>query len=264
MSASSSPSLSPEIKHVGDSAESTLQEGFFSPLIQSHTNLMNPICVDSLSCSISRLCFIATPPSIPLNCSNAHCCHCCGQFLQHHTSTALQDVKAQLISVAQMPPQQLGKPEVMENILNQLKDHLCDLMMDQHCVLSILAIFQASTVHHITRILDLVIQNQHKLKEVCMHNHGYLCSIDSSTVTISYYINSNLNVLNLNSYYRSLVIQKLLEHLKTPEQISAAVFAVKKITVRLTKSINGGHVLHHCFKLFSPALTTVNHLHASS
>ncbi|XP_027907785.1 pumilio homolog 12-like [Vigna unguiculata] len=187
---------------------------------------MNPISVDSLSCYISRLCFIATPPSIPLNCSNAHCCHCCGQFLQHHTSTALQDVKAQLISVAQMPPQQLGKPEVMENILNQLKDHLCDLMMDQHCVLSILAIFQASTVHHITRILDLVIQNQHKLKEVCMHNHG------------------------------SLVIQKLLEHLKTPEQISAAVFAVKKITVRLTKSINGGHVLHHCFKLFSPALTT--------
>lgn len=209
VSASSSPYPSPpppppEIKHVVDSAESTPKEGFFSSLIQSHTNFdslwKNSISVDALSCSMARLCFTATPPSIPPNCSTALCCHCSAQFLQHHTSSTLQDVKAQFISVAQMPRQQLGKPEVMEKIFSQLKDHICDLMMDQHCDLSILVIFQASTVHQMTRILHLVIQNQHKLKEVCMHNHGYLCSIDYAFVSISYYINSNFNVLNLNSY----------------------------------------------------------------
>ncbi|KOM26635.1 hypothetical protein LR48_Vigan303s005700 [Vigna angularis] len=232
VSASSSPypSPPPEIKHVVDSAESTPKEGFFSPLIQSHTNLdslwKNSISVDALSCSMARLCFTATPPLISPNCSTALCCHCSAQFLQHHTSSALQDVKAQFISVTQMPRQQLGKPEVMEKIFSQLKDHFCDLMMDQHCDLSILAILQASSVHHITRILHLVIQNQHKLKEVCMHNHG------------------------------SLVFQKLLEHLKTPDQMSAVIFAVKRICVRLSKNINGGHVINHCLKLFSPALTT--------
>ncbi|XP_047177825.1 pumilio homolog 12-like [Vigna umbellata] len=232
VSASSSPypSPPPEIKHVVDSAESTPKEGFFSPLIQSHTNLdslwKNSISVDALSCSMARLCFTATPPLISPNCSTALCCHCSAQFLQHHTSSALQDVKAQFISVTQMPRQQLGKPDVMEKIFSQLKDHFCDLMMDQHCDLSILAILQASSVHHITRILHLVIQNQHKLKELCMHNHG------------------------------SLVFQKLLEHLKTPDQISAVIFAVKRICVRLSKNINGGHVINHCLKLFSPALTT--------
>ena len=163
----SSSSPSPEIKDGVESAESTPQEGFFSPLIQSHTPWMNPICVDALSCSMATLCFTATP-------ALCFCCHCCGRFLHHHhTSTSLQHAKAQLISVAQMPRQQLGDPEVMEMILGQLKDHFCDLMMDQHCVFSILAIFQASSVRHITRILHLLIQNHHKLKEVCMHNHGY-------------------------------------------------------------------------------------------
>ncbi|ESW29216.1 hypothetical protein PHAVU_002G052900, partial [Phaseolus vulgaris] len=215
----SSSSPSPEIKDGVESAESTPQEGFFSPLIQSHTPWMNPICVDALSCSMATLCFTATP-------ALCFCCHCCGRFLHHHhTSTSLQHAKAQLISVAQMPRQQLGDPEVMEMILGQLKDHFCDLMMDQHCVFSILAIFQASSVRHITRILHLLIQNHHKLKEVCMHNHG------------------------------SVVIQKLLEHLKSPEQICGAIFAVKRISVRLCKSVNGGHVINHCFKLFSPALT---------
>jgi len=253
---------------VSSSSSPSPQEGFFSPLIQNHTNLnslsMNPICVDELSSSMVRLCFTATPPLIPPNYSTALCGHCYGRSLHQHTFTSLQDVKAQLISMAQMPRQNLGKPEVMEIILSQLDNHLCDLMMDPHCLLPILAVFRASTVHHITRILHLVIQNQYKLKEVCMHNQGYLYRLMLPLqFLVTLILASMFWIWNL-AHCRSVIILKLLEHLKTPEQISAAVFAVKRICVRLSKNIHGGHIIHHCFRLFSPALTRVNHLHASS
>ncbi|CAJ1924500.1 unnamed protein product [Sphenostylis stenocarpa] len=217
----SSPSPSQKIKHALASAESTREEGFFSPL--------NPICADALACSMARLCLTTAHPLIPPNSSTRLCCHCCGQFLHRHTSTSLQDAKEKLISAAKIPSQLLREPDLMEIILWQLKDHLCDLMMDQHCMFSILTIFQASSTHHITQILDLAIQNEDKLKEVCMHTHG------------------------------SVVIQKLLEHLKTPVQICEAMFAMKRMSVRLSKNMNGGHVIYHCFNLFSPALTRVSH-----
>ncbi|XP_027361256.1 pumilio homolog 12-like [Abrus precatorius] len=149
------------------------------------------------------------------------------QFLQRRSFSSLEDVKGQMGSLAQVDQRGclLGKPAVIEMILWQVKDHFCDLMMDQHSSYLIQIVFEASSVEQKTRILSLVIRNEHKLKEVCMHNHG------------------------------TRSIQKFLEHLKTPEQISTAVFALKRITVRLSKSINGGYVIQQCLKLFSPALT---------
>lgn len=188
-----SPSL--EIKHGDSTHPQNQEEGSFSSLI--HSNLdsqwLNPICVDAVACSMERLCLSApninqfrafTNPipangqfsgnsallSIP-NCSTHHMNG--GQFLEHHNLSLLEDVKARLVSMAQERHQNLGKPEVIEMILWQVKDCLCDLMMDQHCTYLIQSVFEASSVDHITRILVLVVGNEHKLMEVCSHNYGY-------------------------------------------------------------------------------------------
>lgn len=46
-------------------------------------------------------------------------------------------------------------------------------------------------------------------------------------------------------------MQKLLEHLTTPEQRSLVISVLRRITVALTKSMNGHHVIQHCLKFFS-------------
>lgn len=46
-------------------------------------------------------------------------------------------------------------------------------------------------------------------------------------------------------------MQKLLEHLKTPEQISLAIAALRKVTLALAQSQNGQFVIKKCLKLFS-------------
>ncbi|KAL2490830.1 Pumilio11 [Abeliophyllum distichum] len=46
-------------------------------------------------------------------------------------------------------------------------------------------------------------------------------------------------------------MQKLLEHLTSPEQKSIAISGISRITVPLTKSLSGHHVIQHCLKFFS-------------
>ena len=46
-------------------------------------------------------------------------------------------------------------------------------------------------------------------------------------------------------------MQKLLEHLTTPEQVSIAMSALSPITVALTMDASGHHVIEHCLRLFS-------------
>ncbi|KAL2349556.1 hypothetical protein Fmac_003556 [Flemingia macrophylla] len=116
-------------------------------------------------------------------------------------------------------------------VLWQDKDHLCDLMMDQYFNSLIQSVFEVSSVDHITIFLGLIIQNDHKLMEVCMHNHG------------------------------TRAIQKLLGNLKTQEQIRAVIFAVKRITVKLSKNINGeGDAMTQLIeKIVSHALVFTEH-----
>ncbi|KAK7405831.1 hypothetical protein VNO78_07441 [Psophocarpus tetragonolobus] len=248
----STASLSQEIKYV-DSTMYTPpqnhQEGFPSPLIRNLNNFdsqwLNSISVDAIACSVGRLCLcglasISVDPTSTIgqlndnntllcvpNFSTRHrvCCQYCGQLVQRYNLTSLEDVKVGLASLAQAPHQHLGKPKVIEMILCHVKDHLCDLMMDQYYNYLILSIFEASNEKQITKILDLVIKKDHKFKELCMHDH------------------------------RTQIIKKLFEYLNMPGQVSTAIFAMKRNTVRLSKNINGGYVIQHCLKLFSPMHT---------
>ncbi|XP_061362222.1 pumilio homolog 12-like [Gastrolobium bilobum] len=50
---------------------------------------------------------------------------------------------------------------------------------------------------------------------------------------------------------------KILVNVKTPEKIYAFVLALKRITLTLMKTANGGYVIQHCVKLFPPAYQKV-------
>ncbi|XP_061354588.1 pumilio homolog 12-like [Gastrolobium bilobum] len=144
---------------------------------------------------------------------------------QRHSLSSLEDVRDQRGFHFLMNKFNEGNPQIIEMLLWEVKDHLYELMMDHQSNYIIQNIFEACTVDQMTRILAMVIRNEQRLKEVCIHSTG------------------------------TRAIQKLLQHLKTPEQISTAIFALKRITLKLTKSINGGFVIQECLKLFSPALT---------
>lgn len=46
-------------------------------------------------------------------------------------------------------------------------------------------------------------------------------------------------------------MQTMLQHLTTKEQRALVVSVLRRITVTLTKSVNGHHVIQHCVKFFS-------------
>lgn len=50
---------------------------------------------------------------------------------------------------------------------------------------------------------------------------------------------------------RTRAMQKLLENLTTQNQKSSVVSVLKHITLTLTKSMNGHHVIQQCLKLFT-------------
>lgn len=58
-------------------------------------------------------------------------------------------------------------------------------------------------------------------------------------------------LLLLLLFGRTRAMQKLLEHLKTGEQKSTAISCIARITVPLTKSLSGHHVIQHVLKFFS-------------
>ncbi|KAK7308093.1 hypothetical protein VNO77_41688 [Canavalia gladiata] len=196
------------------------------------SELGNPICggVEKLACSMGRLCFSTAPVMNhllldPFNSLGRGKFSGCDGGYVHQSFSSFQNVRGQLISLAQADQRLLGKTEVIQKILWQVKDHLCHLMMDHQCSYLIQTIIQFSTVNQATTILAFLLRNDHMLKQVCMHIHG------------------------------TRAFQTLLENLKTHEQISMAIFAIKRITVRLSKTINGGYVIQHCLKLFSPDIT---------
>lgn len=46
-------------------------------------------------------------------------------------------------------------------------------------------------------------------------------------------------------------MQKLVENLKTPHQMSSFASVLKHITLQLIKSVNGHHVIQNCLKFFT-------------
>ncbi|KAH7518065.1 hypothetical protein FEM48_Zijuj09G0131000 [Ziziphus jujuba var. spinosa] len=114
------------------------------------------------------------------------------------------------------------KPEEINMIFSEVKDNLHDLMVQQFGNYLIQKLIEVVNANQLSEILVSVISNEQRFKEVCIDEHG------------------------------TRVVQKLLGYLKVPEQQFLAMSAVSRITVALTKSSNGNHVIQKCFAELSP------------
>ncbi|KAL2512133.1 Pumilio12 [Abeliophyllum distichum] len=114
-----------------------------------------------------------------------------------------------------------GNPEEIQFIFSEVKDYVRELMVDQFGNYLMQKFFEICNEQQMNQILLLVISDERSLLAICLDMHG------------------------------TRAMQKLLEHLTTPEQRSLVISVFRRITVTLTKSINGHHVIQHCLKFFS-------------
>ncbi|KAK2974511.1 hypothetical protein RJ640_018676 [Escallonia rubra] len=120
-----------------------------------------------------------------------------------------------------------GKPEEIELIFSELKDHIGELMVDKFGNLLIQKFFELCNEEQMTQILISVTRDARILKNICHDTHG------------------------------TRAMQKLIEHLTTQNQRSLVAAVLSGITVDLTKSTQGHHVIEHCLKSFSDESTSV-------
>ncbi|KAK9077203.1 hypothetical protein SSX86_005539 [Deinandra increscens subsp. villosa] len=113
-----------------------------------------------------------------------------------------------------------GKPEDIEMIFDEVKDHIFELMTDASMNYLAQKLFKVCNERQMTHIVVSVISDDNNLTNICLNSHG------------------------------TRAMQKLIELLKTPEHRSLIVSALRKITLTLTKNTNGQHVIQNCLKSF--------------
>ncbi|CAL0300357.1 unnamed protein product [Lupinus luteus] len=115
-----------------------------------------------------------------------------------------------------------GSMEFIDMILSVVKDYMYELMRHQFGNYLIQKLFESRSVSDEKKDLIVlsIIHNVHMLRDVCMDNNG------------------------------TRVIQRMLENVKTLQQIDEVVNVMKHITVPLMKDENGGYVIQQCVKLF--------------
>ncbi|VFQ72072.1 unnamed protein product [Cuscuta campestris] len=114
-----------------------------------------------------------------------------------------------------------GRPEDVEMIFSEVKDHVCELMVDQSGNYLVQKLFQACNAQQMTQLLLEVVKDGCQLLAICLDMHG------------------------------TRAMQTMLRHLTTADQRGLVVGALRHVTVTLTKSVNGHHVIQHCIKFFS-------------
>ncbi|KDP44452.1 hypothetical protein JCGZ_16285 [Jatropha curcas] len=112
------------------------------------------------------------------------------------------------------------KAEQIEMIFLEVKDHLCDLIVDQFANYLIQKLFGICNEEQMGQLLLSLIRNEQKLLDICIHLYG------------------------------TRAVQKMIEHIRTPEQTSTLISSLKNITVSLSKHQNGHHVIQQCIKCF--------------
>ncbi|CAK9187082.1 unnamed protein product [Ilex paraguariensis] len=143
--------------------------------------------------------------------------------------TSLEDLKGRLFSVTKdqhgcrflQQKIEEGNPEEIEIIFSELKGHVCELMIHQFGNYLMQKFFEVCNKDQMTEALLSVINNDSILMDICLDAHG------------------------------TRAMQSLLKHLKTQEQRSLVIAVIRRITVPLTKSMNGHHVIDSCLGSFS-------------
>ncbi|KAL0558613.1 hypothetical protein IC582_003190 [Cucumis melo] len=116
-----------------------------------------------------------------------------------------------------------GTDEDIEKIFNEIIDHVVDLMVD------------AFGNYLVQKLLEVCNDNQ-RMQILCRitQNHGELVMISCDM-------------------HGTRAIQKVIETLKTQEQVHMIVSALKSGIVTLMKNINGNHVAQHCLDYLMPS-----------
>ncbi|CAN6872770.1 unnamed protein product [Brassica oleracea] len=118
-----------------------------------------------------------------------------------------------------------GSRDTVHKIFDELKTHVCELMVDPvgHQVFQ--KIIEKCTGEQTTQILDLVIQQPIQFVRICGDTHG------------------------------TRAIQDLMRSLCSEEHISRFMQTICHVALLLTKSTNTNHVISFCFRHFSPLQT---------
>ncbi|XP_020552057.1 putative pumilio homolog 8, chloroplastic [Sesamum indicum] len=114
-----------------------------------------------------------------------------------------------------------GKPEEIHAIFSEVKDQICELMINQYGNYLIQKLLEVCNEGQMTELVVLVIDDDRTLKDICIDMYG------------------------------TRAVQKLIEHVTTAKQRALVVSVLKRVTVALIKDTNGHHVIQHCLKFFS-------------
>ncbi|KAL0356891.1 UNVERIFIED_CONTAM: putative pumilio8, chloroplastic [Sesamum calycinum] len=144
-------------------------------------------------------------------------------------SSTLEDLRGQMFFFAKdqhgcrflQTKVEEGKPEEIHMIFSEVKDHICELMINQYGNYLIQKLLEVCNEDQMTQLVLLVIDDDRTLKDICIDMYG------------------------------TRAVQKLIEHVTTAEQRALVVSVLRRITVALTKDMNGHHVIQHCLKFFS-------------
>ncbi|KAK1431266.1 hypothetical protein QVD17_14607 [Tagetes erecta] len=113
-----------------------------------------------------------------------------------------------------------GKPEDVEIIFSEIKDHIFELMTDASMNYLAQKLFKVCNERQMTHIVVSATSDDTSLTNICLNSHG------------------------------TRAMQKLIEVVKTADHRSLIVSALSRITLTLTKNTNGHHVIQHCLKSF--------------
>lgn len=140
----------------------------------------------------------------------------------------LEDLKGKVLSKARDPygcqllHQKLreGKPEDIQMIFSELKDHICTLMMDPFGGDIARKLFEVCEEERMNELVYSVTADVRLLMSICLHSQG------------------------------PESMRRFLECLRTPEQISHVISVLSYLTVLLVKDQIGSRVIAHCFDIF--------------
>ncbi|XP_038878679.1 pumilio homolog 12-like isoform X2 [Benincasa hispida] len=116
-----------------------------------------------------------------------------------------------------------GTDEDIEKIFNEIIDHIVDLMVDAFGNYLVQKLLEVCNDNQRMQILRRITQNHGELVIISCDMHG------------------------------TRAIQKVIETLKTQEQVYMIVSALKSGIVTLMKNINGNHVAQHCLDYLMPS-----------
>ncbi|XP_044478415.1 uncharacterized protein LOC123205513 [Mangifera indica] len=114
-----------------------------------------------------------------------------------------------------------GTYQDVQTIFNEVIDHVVELMMEQFGNYLVQKLLNVCNEEHRTQIVLMVSKEPGQLVRICLNTYG------------------------------TRVVQKLIETLKTRQQVSAVKAALRPGFLNLIKDLNGNHVLQRCLQCLS-------------